>query len=232
MMSLSDLIQIYGETVIRDIIQGYVSAHEKENPEVSAYLRENAIPMEKRDLSRTYLSVTEDLEILGFVTLGIKCMTIPEDSLLSSSVQRQMNIEHETRVAQAFLLGQLSRSEASAPGLGKEFMAFAVEMLGEAKKIVGCRMVRLDCKDDLVGYYEGLGFRLVGKNKNKGLNQMVKLIRRGENRGSAPLLRSSGGRRLPTSGSRFALLLGRIHLVVVHAVHLGHDLRGELPEPP
>ncbi len=192
MMSLSELIQIYGEPLVDRMVRSYVSAHEEENPEVSAYLRESAISMEKRDLSRTYISLTKDLEILGFVTLGIKCMTIPEDSLLSRSAQKQMNIESDTHVAQAFLLGQLSRSEASAPGQGKEFMAFAVEMLGEAKKIVGCRVVRLDCKDDLVGYYEGLGFNLVGKNKNKGLNQMIKFIRRSAKTGLRPLFKNRG----------------------------------------
>ncbi len=176
MMSLSELIHAYGESTIRDIIQGYVSAHEEENPEVSIYLREKAISMEKRDLSRTYISLTENLEIMGFVTLGIKCMTVPDDNLLSNSAQRRMNIEFETHVSQAFLLGQLSRSEVSAPGQGREFMAFALEMLGEAKRIVGCRVVRLDCKDDLTEYYEGLGFNLVGKNEDKGLNQMIRFI--------------------------------------------------------
>ena len=176
MVSLSELILALGESAVNDVVQTYVSAHEAENPEVSTYLREKAISMEKRDLSRTYVSITEDLEICGFVTLGIKCMTVPDDNLLSNSAQRRMNIEFETHVSQAFLLGQLSRSEASAPGQGREFMAFALEMLGEAKRIVGCRGVRLDCKDDLTEYYEDLGFNLVGKNDNKGLNQMIRFI--------------------------------------------------------
>ncbi len=153
-----------------------MSAHDEENPEVSTYLRENAIPMEKRDLSRTYICFTTGNVALGFVTLGIKCMAIPKDNLLSNSTLKRMNIESETQVAQAFLLGQLSRSEASAPGQGREFMAFALEMLGKAKAIVGCRMVRLDCKDGLVSYYERLGFNLVGNSKTKGLNQMIRFI--------------------------------------------------------
>ncbi len=176
MTSLSELIQAYGEPAVNGLIQGYISAHEKENPEISAYLRENAISMEKRDLSRTYISLTADLKIMGFVTIGIKCMTIPDENLLSNSVLKRMNVEFETRVAQAFLLGQLSRSNVSAPGQGKEFMAFALEMLGEVKKIVGCRVIRLDCKDDLVKYYESVGFHLVGKNKDKDLNQMIGFI--------------------------------------------------------
>ena len=176
MVSLSELILALGESAVNDVVQTYVSAHEAENPEVSTYLREKAISMEKRDLSRTYVSITEDLEIRGFVTLGIKCMTVPDDNLLNNSTLKRMNIESETRVAQAFLLGQLSRSEDSITGTGRKLVAFAMDMLGEAKKIVGCRMVRLDCGDDLITYYGSLGFKLVEKSKTKGLNQMIRFI--------------------------------------------------------
>ncbi len=178
MIPLSELIQMYGEQATNNLVQSYVSAHESENPEISVYLRQDAIMMEKKDLSRTYIGFRgdSDNEILGFVTLGVKCMTIPPNNTLSNSTLKRMNIESETGVAQAFLLGQLSRSEDSIAGIGRELAAFALERLGEAKKIVGCRMVRLDCKDDLVSYYEGLGFNLVGKNEAKNLNQMIRFI--------------------------------------------------------
>ena len=175
-MPLHELILQIGEPAVNRMVQSYVSAHEAENPDTSIYLHEKAIPMEKRDLSRTYISLTKNLEIMGFVTLGIKCMTVPDDNLLSNSAQRRMNIEFETHVSQAFLLGQLSRSEDSIAGTGRELVAFAMDMLGEAKRIVGCRVVRLDCKDDLTEYYEGLGFNLVGKNEDKDLNQMIRFI--------------------------------------------------------
>lgn len=38
-------------------------------------------------------------------------------------------------------------------------------------------MVRLDCDDPLVNYYEKLGFSLVAKNEKGNLNQMMTLIR-------------------------------------------------------
>ena len=173
---LHELILQIGEPAVNRMVQGYVSAHEAENAEISAYLREKAILMEKKDQSRTYVGFTKDNEILGFVTLGIKCMTIPADNSLSNSTLKRMNIEAGSWVAQAFLLGQLSRSDISSPGQGQEFLAFALERLGEAKEIVGCRLVRLDCKDGLISYYESLGFIFVGKNEAKNLNQMIRFI--------------------------------------------------------
>ncbi len=176
MVPLSELIEKFGESSVKNLIQSYVSAHDSENPDVSIFLHEKAILMEKKDLSRTYIGLSKNNKVTGFVTLGIKCMTVPADSPLSNSTLKRMNIEKGNWVAQAFLLGQLSRSEDSIAGSGRELAAFAMDMLGEAKKIVGCRVVRLDCSDDLVEYYESLGFSFVGRNEDKDLNQMIRFI--------------------------------------------------------
>ena len=52
----------------------------------------------------------------------------------------------------------------------------ALERFIIGKGMFGCRMVRLDCKDELIGYYERYGFKLIGKNQDKALNQMAVFI--------------------------------------------------------
>jgi hypothetical protein len=79
-------------------------------------------------------------------------------------------------VAQAYLLGQLVRSKDSPKGFGELLVDFAMKKVKEARGIVGCRVLRLDCADELVGYYERHGFSLIRKNGDKDLNQMVTLI--------------------------------------------------------
>ena len=91
-----------------------------------------------------------------------------------------MNIEESTGVAQSYLLGQLSRSVKSEKGFGSFLMRVAIDNLKIANKAVGCRMVRLDCQDDLVPYYEQFGFRLVRKNDDGSLNQMITFIDRND----------------------------------------------------
>jgi len=52
-----------------------------------------------------------------------------------------------------------------------------LELLGEVNSRVGCRVVRLDCRDALIGYYERNGFMKVGRNDERNLNQMVRIIK-------------------------------------------------------
>ncbi|MBR7123612.1 MAG: hypothetical protein IKC93_01930, partial [Candidatus Methanomethylophilaceae archaeon] len=81
------------------------------------FLKRNAIAMEKRDLSRIFLALSDDMRLLGFVTLGMKCMRVPAENLLSNKCLRLMNIESRTGVAQAYLLGQIARSKDSPKGM-------------------------------------------------------------------------------------------------------------------
>lgn len=65
-----------------------------------SYLREKAIKMERRDLSRTYIALsTSEPKVLGYLTLGIKRMTVPNENILSGKVLKRMNIEESTGVA-------------------------------------------------------------------------------------------------------------------------------------
>ena len=76
-----------------------------------AFLKEKAIDMEVRDLSRTYLAIAkDDVRILGYITLSIKCMRVPDENLLSGKTRKSMNIDSRTNIVQSYLIGQLSRS--------------------------------------------------------------------------------------------------------------------------
>ena len=106
----------------------------------------------------------------------MKCIRIPSENLLSSSVLRQCNIDESTGVAQAYLLGQLARSIDSPKGFGKNLIDYAIGRLREAKEIVGCRMARLDCSDDLIDYYKDNGFKPIRSNDGGNLTQMMTFI--------------------------------------------------------
>jgi hypothetical protein len=55
--------------------------------------------------------------------------------------------------------------------LDRALIAFAI-----GKGMFGCRMVRLDCKNELIPYYERHGFRPIGEDAGKDLNQMAVFI--------------------------------------------------------
>lgn len=104
-------------------------------------------------------------------------MRIPDENLLSGKTRKSMNIDSKTSIVQSFLIGQLSRSAEAPKGLGSYLLDVAFEKLNRARELVGCRIVRLDCHDELVSYYTSHGFKLITKNDDRSLNQMMTVIR-------------------------------------------------------
>ncbi len=101
---------------------------------------------------------------------------MPEDNILSNKMQKSMNIDSKTNIAQAYLIGQLSRSADAPKGLGQYLLEIAFQKLNVARDVVGCRLARVDCIDALVSYYEAQGFKRITKNADGDLNQLVAIV--------------------------------------------------------
>ena len=174
-VALGELIRVSGEERTLRILERYRAVRESDT---ESYLHGRAVEMEKRDVSRTYLFMDPGMRrVFGFVTLGIKCLSIQERGGLTDRMRRAMNIDSRTNIAQSYLLGQLSRSTDAPKGTGAALLDLAFEHLDAARREVGCRMVRLDCCDELIPYYTEHGFKPVSKNVDGDLNQMVAFIR-------------------------------------------------------
>lgn len=94
-LSLFEMIEAYGQRIVFDILESYKSVHDSAT---ESFLKEKAIDMEIRDLSRTYLAVSKkDVRVLGYITISIKCMRIPDENLLSGKTRKIMNIDSKTR---------------------------------------------------------------------------------------------------------------------------------------
>ena len=87
-----------------------------------------------------------------------------------------MNVNHD--VAQTYLLGQLAKADETERGFGRKMMNNVLEIFKNCYEKVGCRTVRLDCKNEpkLIEYYESHGFISIGKNHDNALNQMVVIM--------------------------------------------------------
>lgn len=132
--SLSEVLETYGAEWTSEILGTFRSVHDSST---ESYLKEKAIDMEVRDLSRTYLAIAkDDVRILGYITLSIKCMRIPDENLLSGKTKKSMNIDSRTNIVQSYLIGQLSRSSDAPKGLGSYLLDVAFEMLNRARGIV------------------------------------------------------------------------------------------------
>ena len=77
--SLSALMQSLGEERVSNMLSSFQS---RTKSDTETFLHEKAMVMERRDISRTYVCFSSDDEsVLGYVTIGIKCLTIPDNQL-------------------------------------------------------------------------------------------------------------------------------------------------------
>jgi len=144
------------------------------NKDSEYFLKKIALKHEAKGISRTYLVIDrEENKIKGYFTLALKCLSMNDDDL-DRSVADSMNLRDG--IAQAYLIGQLARSDDAVPGLGKQMLDRAVDTFSKGKEMFGCPTVRLDCKDELIHYYGSYGFQRIRKNHEKDLSQMVIFI--------------------------------------------------------
>lgn len=172
---LRELLAEFGEEKVKMILGGY---HDCIGSDQEQFLRTEAIMMEKRNMCRSYLAIGKESEIMGYFSIGLRCMKVPGSHENGSDFSKKMNIDPESRVAQSYLIGQLSRSKDAPKGFGIVLLKDAIDMIKDANLIVGCRLVRVDCVDRLIDYYARFGFSNIRKNEAGDLNQMAYILRR------------------------------------------------------
>ena len=79
LISLSEMLEVHGIGATSAILNSFRSVHDSAT---ESYLKEKAIDMEVRDLSRMYLTISDDEpKVLGYITISIKCMRVPDENL-------------------------------------------------------------------------------------------------------------------------------------------------------
>ncbi|MBQ7702298.1 MAG: hypothetical protein IJT54_07850 [Candidatus Methanomethylophilaceae archaeon] len=98
---LSDLVKDLGKRRTQEYLGTF---RLYKDSDAGVFLSKKVLMMEDRDLSRTYLAMDSNDEIMGFISLGIKCLSIPEKSLLSDRMIQDMFIDPKQESYRHFFL--------------------------------------------------------------------------------------------------------------------------------
>jgi len=172
---LYDMISDTDEKSLQSLLSSFRCSVE---PAAEHFLKNTAVRHENDGISRTYLFLERSdscpYTIKGFFTLAVKCLAVDEHHSIPEKILEQMNIDRG--VAQAYLLGQLAKADGVEKGFGRDMINRALGTFSRGNEMFGCKVVRLDCRDKLLSYYESCGFSPTGKNSEGTLNQMVAII--------------------------------------------------------
>lgn len=196
-IALTDLLKS-GETEenIKKLLFSFSTIQIQDNPgadDVECFLHNKAISFDKMDLSRTYLvmsSYKTKPYLAGFFSLSNRPLVIPKRNFqkIPHTLQRKlMGVGHKTQQfsyeIKGFLLGQLGKNYSEIANKAKNLngdvlLQLAYQKVLEAYRLVGGRILYLECEDHLKikDFYMRNGFRELEDYKSP--NELCLMVKR------------------------------------------------------
>ena len=153
------------------------------DPDVSMFLKAHAIQNEGTGASRTYLALSSDaldedrLEVVAFVTIAVT-VTDYTDIDLGRRLQIMGRVPgvQTSNFFPGYLVAQLARDDryTHEDFDASELLPFAEEMIADAISVVGGRFAYIDCRDELVSYYERQDYESLFYDGSRGLHKLIK----------------------------------------------------------
>lgn len=188
-VSLSKIVEEYGEDFLSNITSTFVC---KRNSDIEKFLKERALEFEKLDKSRTYITFDGENNIVAYFSIALSVFEIPiEFSNRKIKNFDGFSAKNKNKILTtlpAILIGQFGKNDEFKSSLsGEDLMKFCMDIILEARGLIGGRIVILECQDNskLIDRYKGFGFERVSLDndvedisddkKNKQI-QMIKLI--------------------------------------------------------
>lgn len=150
---------------------------------MALFLKAHAIQNEGTGASRTYLALSSEalgedrLEVITFVTLAI---AVTDHTAIGTN-RRLLVMGRVPGVETAgffpgYLVAQLARDDRYTHDDfdAARLLPFAEGLMREAAGVVGGRLAYLDCKPELLGYYQGQDYDSLYYDEGRGLYKMVK----------------------------------------------------------
>jgi hypothetical protein len=195
-ISLTDLIRTQTEESITELLYSFstINSDSSGAVDVENFIHTKAISFEKMSLSRTYLIIATYKKrpyLAGYFSISNRPLIIPKkhfQRMTTTLQKRLMGIGHrtyqQTYEIKGYLLGQLGKNYCDlaikAKGInGTDILALAYEKVLEAHRIVGGRILYLECEDNdkIKKFYTTNGFRELPEYKSdNGYCIMVKKI--------------------------------------------------------
>lgn len=175
-LSLSDIIDEKGEDFCREILSFFSCPP---NPDVEKFLtKRSAIDFAKQSIAQTFLvyaSYRGKNVLCGYFTIANKYIVVGSHSVSKTTARwlrkfAMPNISDDNLVIMAPLIAQLGKNYMNDYRkliTGDELLKMAIDKVSAAQRIIGGKVVYVECEDIdiLKKFYEDNGFVIFGKRR-------------------------------------------------------------------
>lgn len=173
-LSLEDILEQKGEDFCREILSVFSCPH---NTDVERFLtKRSAVEFAKQGIAQTFLvyaSYQKKNVLCGYFTIANKYIVVNKHSV-SSTLRRRLRkfampgAAEDDLVIMAPLIAQLGKNEPYKTLItGDEMLKIALDKVRLAQRILGGKVVYVECEDIefLKNFYQQNGFVIFGKRK-------------------------------------------------------------------
>ena len=175
-LSLSDIIDEKGEDFCREILSFFSCPP---NSDIEKFLtKRSAIDFAKQSIAQTFLvyaSYRGKNVLCGYFTIANKYIVVGSHSVSKTTARRlrkfaMPNISDDNLVIMAPLIAQLGKNYMNDYRkliTGDELLKMAIDKVSAAQRIIGGKVVYVECEDIdiLKKFYEDNGFVIFGKRR-------------------------------------------------------------------
>ncbi|MDR1292253.1 MAG: N-acetyltransferase [Clostridiales Family XIII bacterium] len=189
-VNIIDLYEELGEDQVTQFLSSFYCPH---NTDIEEFLKSKAIGFSRQGIAATYIVIARDGSdniIVGYFSLANKVILVDPVTAKNSDWRRRFSkfgkFQEETSsyLLAVPLIGQLGRNFADkADNLirGNELISYAEEKIRVTQRIIGGKMVYIECADEksLVSFYEKNGYHIINHRKSAegDLLQMIKYLK-------------------------------------------------------
>lgn len=139
------------------------------NQDVENFLvkKDKGIRLEKSSLSRTYLILNEQGDILAYFSLSFKEIMLYKSDISHSLTKKLMGFKTNKEIIhlKVFLIGQIGKNSLfpQNPIHLSDILAEIYQVISQIQALIGGRVVILECEDNpkLINLYKKAGFALL-----------------------------------------------------------------------
>jgi len=163
---LSVLLENYSEEFITNLCQTFQC---NKNKDLENFIKDKhkAISFEKRNITKTYLYISDNKKIIAYFTIALN--VLDTTNISKSTVKKMDGIDKNRSEIACFLIAQLGKSDTCSYLIGSAILQDAIDTITEASQIIGGRIIVLDAINHkkVIHFYEKHHFVNLEPNLDK-----------------------------------------------------------------
>ncbi|GHU43638.1 hypothetical protein FACS1894111_09560 [Clostridia bacterium] len=173
--ALRETVGTDAEQLVKNAIEGFACR----DKDVEYFLKHKVFEFEKRNKSRTYLILVDEIQnLVAYFTLSLKSLEF-RDKLSKGKIKDIDGFSKKVQGVAIALIGQFGKDETKAKEVsGKDLLGICMDKIYQVHTLIGGRYVLVECHDaeKVVDFYRVNSFEVLQLDKSDDYLQMIRRL--------------------------------------------------------